>query len=89
MLRLPEGEISDAAAASAGLERIRTQRERVLNLALQNLDVDWIFERLSQRVPKSSIRVYLGRASVRGEIGDGWRKRRKRHAAVLLEFANP
>lgn len=67
-------DLSDDNIASLGLERIQTQREKVIAAYKIDPDVDAIFSRLRGTVPKSSIRAYLCRAYPHGE----WRVRRRR-----------
>ena len=81
MLAIPNGPISDEAAALAGLERIATQKGRVLLLARRRPDVDWIYGQLGGKVEKSSIRSYLCVASARGDLGEEWRQRRRRRSS--------
>ena len=77
--RLPL-DMSDANLARVGIERLQTQREKVLALYRVDPDVDAIFDGLGGRVPKSSIRAYLSRAAATGEIGSEWRIGRGRRS---------
>jgi hypothetical protein len=61
-----------------GLARILTQRDAVMAAWRLHEDIDAVFESLHHVVPKSSIRVYLGKAQKIGEIDGSWRKRRRR-----------
>lgn len=67
-------ELTDDNVASLRLERLQTQREKVIAAYKIDPDVDAIFTRLRGVVPKSSIRSYLCRAYPTGE----WRVRSRR-----------
>ncbi|CDX26919.1 hypothetical protein MPL3356_60618 [Mesorhizobium plurifarium] len=66
--------LTEDNVASLGLERIQTQREKVIAAYKIDPDVDAIFTMLRGTVPKSSIRSYLCRAYPTGE----WRVRNRR-----------